>query len=302
MRAADYEHMDLLLPETKEMLDSNGDDRIEYLRTDKWIPYPRANQILKKIEELLKEPTKTRMSNLLIVGESNNGKTSLVKKFWRSHPPSDGLYEDAYPVMYVQAPPVPDERRFYDAILTVLLVPFRHRDAPSQKIADISYYFNKIGTRMLIVDEIHNILSGSVPKQRAFMNALKNLGNQLAIPIVLVGTKDALMATNTDMQISSRFKPEHLPVWRLDREFVQLLASIETTLPLRKPSDLATKELAQEIYRLSEGYIGEIVAVIGEAAVVAIQSGSERITTKEIKESGFIPPSKRRVITELESG
>lgn len=300
MNASKQTHFDNLLPETRRMLDKSDEERITYLEGEKWIPYPLAEKILGKMSALMKAPQKARMPNLLIIGDSNNGKTSVVRKFFRDHPPTDGRMEDAYPVVYVQAPPVPDERRFYDEILSVLMVPFRHRDAPSQKIEDIKYYFEKIGTRMLIVDEIHNVLSGSVIKQRAFMNALKNLGNKMMIPIVLVGTKDALVATSTDMQISSRFKPVRLSLWKLDRDFVQLLASIEQTLPLKKPSSLASKELAPEIQRLSEGQIGEIVSVVNEAAIMAIKTGSERITMKEIDACGFVPPSQRRTLAEME--
>jgi len=44
------------------------------------------------------------------------------------------------------------------------------------------------------------------------MNGLKNLTNYTKRPLVLVGTKDALIATDTDAQIASRFKPEYLPL------------------------------------------------------------------------------------------
>lgn len=294
-------HLKRLLPETREALNGSDSERIEYLKTDKWIPYPRANEVLAKMEELFNEPVQLRTPNLLIVGEPNNGKSSLVKKFERDHPKTDGLDSAAYPVMYVQAPPVPDERRFYDEIFSTLMVPFRHRDDPSQKIDMIAYYFDKIGTRMLIVDEIHNVLCGSVPKQRAFMNALKNLGNRMQMPMVLVGTKDALHATNTDSQINSRFRPMQLPRWTLDVNFAKLLASIETTLPLRNPSRLATAEVATEVFELSEGYIGEIMALVSEAAMVAVASGSEQVTLKEIKACGFVAPSKRRSMAEMEN-
>lgn len=300
MTTIDEQHLKKLLPETREVIFKSQEERIEYLKTEKWIPYPKANKILEKLEELRVEPKRSRMPSLLLVGESHNGKTSLVKKFWRDNPPTDGIHSAAYPVFYVQAPPVPDERRFYDEIFSTLLVPFRHRDDPSQKVEMVQYYFEKIGTQVLVVDEIHNVLSGSIAKQRAFMNALKNLGNRLMLPIVLVGTKDALMATNTDMQISSRFRPMHLPLWRMDGDFVNLLASIELTLPLKNPSPLATKEIAPEIFNLSEGYIGEIVALVSEAAIVAIETGTEHITMKEIKATGFTAPSKRRAVSELE--
>lgn len=254
-----------------------------------------------KLEDLLIEPKKPRMPNLLLIGESNNGKTSLAREFFRRHPPTDGIDEDAYPVVVVHAPPVPDENRLYGEILSYLLVPFREKDPVAQKEREAIRYINRIGTRILIIDEIHNVLSGSVPKQRAFMNALKNLGNKLLIPLVLIGIKDALNAVNTDMQISSRFRPMFLKRWIMDKEYLSLLASIEQTLPLKKASQLASRELAPEILDLSEGYIGEIVELVKLAAIIAIMSGSERVTLTEIKKCGYIKPSLRKAYSEIEA-
>ncbi len=45
-----------------------------------------------------------------------------------------------------------------------------------------------------LIDEIHNVITGPVNKQRLFLNVLKYLGNDLQIPIVGLGTKEALRA------------------------------------------------------------------------------------------------------------
>lgn len=291
---SDAGHLERLIPEAREMVSRPDGDRLNFIQIDRWIPYPEADRILGRMENLFNAPERYRTSSMLLVGEPNNGKTSLVRRFCSLHPKSDGWSDDPpYPVMYVQAPPVPDERRFYDSILGTLLVPFRHRDAPSEKLASISYYFEKIGTRMLIVDEIHNILSGSPAKQRAFLNALKNLSNQMQLPLVLVGTKEALTMLTTDEQLSSRFRPERLPKWVRGVNFLNLLANLESTLPLKLPSNLASPELAPVLFDLSEGLIGEVAALVSEAAAIAIRSGTERVSVKEIKAASVLPPSKR---------
>ena len=42
--------------------------------------------------------------------------------------------------------------------------------------------------RMLVIDELHNILSGARNQQRRLLNLLRWLGNELQIPLVGVGT------------------------------------------------------------------------------------------------------------------
>lgn len=283
-----------LIPEAQEMLGRTDEERLEFIQMERWIAYPTANKVLDQMETLFNYPKRHRMPGMLIVGEPNNGKTSLVQRFCALHPKSDG-WDDSppYPVMYVQAPSGPDERQFYDSILRTLLVPFRYRDAPSEKLDSISYYFNKIGTKMLIVDEIHNILSGSSLKQRAFLNALKNLSNMMQIPLVLVGTKEALAAISIDEQFSSRFRPEKLHKWKPDQDFVNMLANMERTLPLAQPSNLATPELAPVIFELSGGILGELATLLTGAAVLAVKTGTERISLKELKKTEKLPPSER---------
>ncbi|MGO9377481.1 MAG: TniB family NTP-binding protein [Dissulfurispiraceae bacterium] len=284
-----------LIQEAAELLWSPDDERIKYIKTDKFIMYPKAESILLKMEDLLNEPKKSRMPCLLIIGDSHNGKTSLIKKFERLHLPTDGREEPTISIVFVQAPITPDPNGFYDAILDTILIPHRKGDSYTKKASEIKYHFESMGVKVLIVDEIHNILSGSASKQRAFMNAVKNISNALMLPIVLVGIKEALNATSTDMQISSRFRPMLLPLWRLNADYASLLASIETMLPLRKLSKISTNsKIGRTILELSEGLIGEIVSVISEAAIFGIRSGSEKITEDVIKECGFIRPSLRR--------
>ncbi len=291
-----------LIPKSMEYLEKTDEERIDYIKRERFIVYPGAQKVLNKLEELLIEPKKSRMPCLLIVGDSNNGKTSVVKKFLKMHMPTDGIETDAVPVIIVQAPPRPDVSMFYDSILDEILIPFKKSDSLSRKDAEITYYFSKLGTKILIVDEIHNILSGSVAKQKEFMNGLKNLNNKLLMPIVLVGIKEALNATNTDFQISSRFKPMYLKRWNFNKEYLTLLKSIEKILPLKKESNIAENDkLAENILDMSEGLLGEIIEIISLSAIYAIKSRKEKITLDEVKSTGYIQPSLRRSIDDLEA-
>ena len=45
---------------------------------------------------------------------------------------------------------------------------------------------------------------------------------------------------------------------------------------------------------MAEGHIGELSKLFAEAAVLAVQNGSERIDAKLLKEVGWIGPSERK--------
>lgn len=284
----DEEHLNNLHPSTLAVLDKSKQERIKFLDEDKWIGYPKAKEILEQLERLYNTPKKLRMPNMLLYGETNNGKSSIIEQFCKKHIMQNSDESVIIPIVTVMAPEGPDLSALYDGILYELMVPFASTAKKSKKLHQIQYYFQETNVKMLIIDEIHNILSGTIGKQKEYMNALKNLNNNLQIPIVLVGIKDALRATSTDTQIKNRFPPTLLPQWKLDQEYLSLLASIEKLLPLKKPSNLARKkELALEIYNRTDGYIGEILILIGLATEKAINSSTEFISLEILKNCGY---------------
>jgi hypothetical protein len=152
---------------------------------------------------------------------------------------------------------------------------------------------------MLMIDEVHHILAGHYAKQRQFLNVLKYLGNELQIPLVGIGTLDALRAVNTDPQIANRFEPLAIPKWDWGQEFRMLLASFERVLPLREPSHLASEALGKRLLELSEGTIGALSSLLNRAAAAAIRKGCERIDSQSLNQTDWVRPSERRQRAEL---
>lgn len=57
------------------------------MRADRWIGYTRATEALTQLEGLLTLPGKQRMPNLALIGATNDGKSMIIEKFRRDHPP-----------------------------------------------------------------------------------------------------------------------------------------------------------------------------------------------------------------------
>ena len=287
-----------LFPQARALADAPAEIRIRRIRTDRWIGYARAEAALSAMEDLLTFPKRTRMPNLLLVGPSNNGKTMIVEKFRREHlrGAEADLREGAIsvPVLKVQMPPAPDERRFFSAVLEALGAPDRSNDRLAAKQDMAMRMLRATNVRLLVIDEVHNILSGSRDQQRRFLNLLRWLGNELQIPLVAVGTSEALRAIQSDDQLANRFTPFSLPPWRHDAEYLRLLNTLEAMLPLRERSGLEEPALAQKFLNAAEGILGEIVNLVTTAAVAAVVAGEERILIERIDDIGFIPPTERR--------
>ncbi|MGZ4954618.1 MAG: TniB family NTP-binding protein [Methylobacter sp.] len=281
---------------TAKLLELSNAERIEKIRSPRWIGYPRAKVVLAKLEDLLVYPRSHRMPNMLVVGDTNNGKTMLVQRFCSLHPASNNPSGDGVhvPVLFVQAPPVPDEGRFYNAILELLFAPYKPNDRVDKKQFQVIKLLKYVGLRMLVIDEIHHIMAGNLNKQRTFLNVLKYLGNELQVPIVTVGTRDAFRALQTDSQLANRFEPVLLPRWEFDTDFLRLLASFERMLPLREPSLLHDTALSTKLFSMCEGYIGELSRLLTMAGVHAVESGRERIDEKVLNAIDWVSPSDRK--------
>lgn len=271
-------------------------EQIGKLRGGRWIRYTRAEDILNKLEDLYGAPRTHRMPSLLLVGETNNGKTMIARRFHERHQPHVHVdyHNSKVPVLMLQAPPVPDEGRFYNAILTELYVPFRQSSRIEQRQLQVLTMLESIGVRVLIIDEIQHVLAGTSAKQRHFLNVLKYLSNELRISIVAVGTRDAFNAIHADPQLANRFEPALLPRWKMNEEYLRLLASIEPLIPLNNPTPLTEMPLASKILALSEGTIGEICELLRIAGLYAIRTGSECINDQVLTQCGYQPPSTRR--------
>jgi len=149
-------------------------DRIRQVRAANWVGYARAARPLNRLEELIEHPPGARMPCLLIYGESGMGKKMIVEKFLRLHPPlfhkSSGAAHR--PVVIVQMPSGPDNRRVFAHILHELGVPYSSYwrvDALERSALDSLALAR---TQVLIIEEVQQMLAGSAREQRSSFNLI----------------------------------------------------------------------------------------------------------------------------------
>lgn len=286
-----YEHIH---PDFRHVMSLSDQERIEFLDEPRWIGYQAAQQIMDTLQGLLHKPARPRMPNLLLVGDPNNGKTTIVRRF-RDLCGQGYVNEDAEPVkpiILAEAPPSADEKSLYISILERFFTPYRASDPVSKLRYQVIHLFRACHVRMLIIDEFHSLLTGSAIKQREVMNAIKLLCNELAIPIVGVGTREAVRVLHTDPQHASRFDVMSLPVWELNQNFQRLLAGFEKVFPLKNPSRLHQPELATALHAISEGNIGNLHRLLVECAKEAVKSGREQIDKTVVGSKAWVRPTR----------
>jgi hypothetical protein len=287
--------LDHLDPPAVAWLELPAERRIATAFEQMWLGYPKAWEVHDRLEDLLAMPQLPRARCLLIWGTTNNGKTMLVKEFVRRHPPAMTPENDGViiPVLNIEAPTKADERRFWGNILAALGAIFR----PSAPIATLEQQALQLlrdcHVRMLMIDEIHNILTGRRDAQHHFLVTIKDLSNKLDMSLVAIGTEQARAALMSDPQLRTRFRTLHLPKWNMDNEFRSLLASFERMIPLPEPSRLSSTAMASLIYSKSSGLLGEVADLLYQAAQYATAHGHTCITAEAIQAIGFQTLSER---------
>jgi hypothetical protein len=268
-------------------LEDSTEERVTRLYSPKWVAYARGNEALARMGHLLNHPPSGRMPCMLLHGDSNIGKTMIVEKFLRDNPNvcNDLNEVEVRRCVHLQMPAKPSDDKLYAQIVEGLGIqaPINRRGVDMELLG--LRLLHRQPPKMMIIDEVHHLLAGTVREQRQLLNQLKFISNELRIPIVALGTNEALYAMQTDPQIASRFEPFALPKWRESSEFRAFVVSFGRLLPLEKPSPLADKAIIQKLMSLSAGLTGKVTTLLVQAAELAIRQRTQCITLDLIEQA-----------------
>lgn len=278
-------------PLGREAVDFDAAERVARIRARRFTDYPRCRYLLDLMAERRDRPRGSLKPNLLIWGESGQGKTTIFDKYLREHPAvfdkQAGVRRT--PVVGIEMPPVCDVKWLYGQLLSAINAPTSDQRMNLPLLASrVRELYRAMGVRQILMDEAHNVLLGSLRQQRTMLAVIRHLANELAIPLVLFGTQEAREALLTDRQLARRFQVEELPAWGAGEEFTALVGSILRTLPLRRPSVLTTRAL-KALLTQSQGVTAAVFEILLEHAARAVMSGEERITADDILTQLTVP-------------
>lgn len=139
------------------------DQRIEWIRTERWIGFPKSVVVIDRLQMLLEYPKRPRMPCLLIYGRSGMGKSMAIAKFLRAHPSvfDNGKGTTVMPVVAFQMPKEPLEVDFYEQLLFAVGISFRHTMTKREGARLALRMLKELDTRVLIIDEMNNLLAGT---------------------------------------------------------------------------------------------------------------------------------------------
>lgn len=273
-----------LAPQAARLLASSDDHRISAMRTERWIGFSRARHALEHLQSLCDHPPSTRPPGLAIYAHSGMGKTMLVEKFRRANPPTVSTFAgtEAVPVLSISLCSKPSERRIYAQLLTSAGVSIRHAGTLVELEVRTLALLKQLKVRVIVIDEVHNLLAGSAREQRVILQLFRRLSNELKVSLVCLGIADAREAIAGDTQLARRLDQLALPRWKADEEFQSLVVAILRSLPLRQPSALSAHSL-RTLARVTDGITAKVFIMFNELAIEAVRSGKEQITDDDVE-------------------
>lgn len=228
------------------------------------------------------------MPSLLIFGEPDVGKTTILKKFMRGRGPSfdERAGVASAEVVAVEAPPEADGARFHAVVLDAIEAPM-----PGGRAVDLERGVHgqprRLGTRLLVVDETNNLVIGGATAQRKTLAALRRLANQVPLSIAFLGTAEALNALTSDPQVEGRSQPFRPTRFRNDEAYATVVRSVVAHLPLRGASEV-DDAFVDAVHDLTGGSPGKTFRLLNFAGVHAIDRGDERLRAAALRSDDVV--------------
>jgi hypothetical protein len=268
MIASPFDH---LHPDIRHLATADRQARKTCILTDRWISYPAGEDAIERLFELVDMPPRVRMPSILFWASPNMGKTHIQKRFLdlcaardaRDQPTSFGA------VLWLELNDSLTEKRLYLDILTALDAPAPDTTTPRLQ-AMVLRHLAARRIRLAIFDELQRVTELRAKDQRAILNVLKYLSNQLSMSLAGFGSGEAKALIQSDPHLEERFDIVALPMWtQKARWAVEAVRARLAYMPLRKPTEV-DRELMEALLFYSKSLLGRMFRLLERAAINAL--------------------------------
>jgi len=276
-----------------EELDSYQEARKDYHSSSVIVATPTIRKVVttgrKRI--VLNRHQISARRGLIVSGSSGTGKTTAITQLGKNVEQlarrRNPAATDRLPVVFVTVPPAATPKMLASEFARFLGIPLPHRMSQVEITNAVCDLLAKLGTTLVLVDEIHN-LDLTTRYGAEASDQLKYLSERIAATFVLAGLNietSTLFQGTRGAQIAGRYSviPSQ-PFGRRNRrhreEWQSVVGTLEQSLRLHRHRPGTLLALDAYLHDRTSGLIGSLSQLIREAAIEAIDNGSERITKR----------------------
>ena len=267
----------------------NSEDKQLWLNNLLFILTPQLKDLDNKINYLISHKSFGQGRNLLIKGKSGTGKSTYL--FWRASKEPAKVVEghNEVPIIIIQCPVNNKSAKYlFQRIITSIGKVYVASDNDEDLYDKAVVFIQKCKVIILILDEINHL------KQADLRRRILELSNDTNVCII-GSAVTAEQFVDGDLEIAGRFND----ILSLDsykgKDLVALLAIIDLLLPFPVSSNLHIQEIvgnneisegpAAFIERVTHGIIRDIMRLIYDSSVLALNSNSRNVTIECIHQA-----------------
>lgn len=262
---------------------------------------PRMEKLYKEIKVLVSvnRGEIAARRGIIVSGPPSMGKTTAVAHWARSYQllrernePDVASNPAFMPVVYFSVPEHSRSKMVAEAIANYVAWKYRSRDSASEITDGVVAAMRNCGTSLVIIDEIHWL--SQTRNSVEVDNFLKRLANNVPATFIYLGIDVEGLddetgpddQTGLGNQTKGRFKVFHYDAYgEDDDEWAGVVSMLEAALALLDHrTGLLSRPLLRYLHARTTGRLGSLSALIREAALRAMVSGTEQVNLSVLEE------------------
>ena len=257
-----------------------------WFRRRRFFPYDYGEALLSDMSDLLEEdPDEVKPACMLITGQSDTGKSALLREFLDRHPARPNPEGNAFqrPVICINVPEGGSETKLWSRAFAALGSPKIGTGNAGDREQAFLRLLRNVGVKVICLDEIHNLQSRGASSQRKALVLLKDFANEVGVPIIATGTPVARTVIKQDDQFLSRFDTHELLPWDDPLRVATLLCAYERELGFDGETVLVEEDVIDWVIASAAGQLGAIVKRFKRAAWRAYENGRDHVAFEDLK-------------------
>ncbi|WP_211473231.1 TniB family NTP-binding protein [Collimonas humicola] len=231
--------------------------------------------------------------NLLVLGESGTGKTTLCRAIAAKYPRTVLTERDIVPVLHVPIPCAATIAGVTEAMLAQLGDPSPAFGSISTKTARAIKLARALSVELLLFDEAQHIQDrGRLPTQYHVGDWLKTVMDAINVPTALIGLPRVGQLLQVNEQLRRRFsRRRYLQMGQggetsIEAECLQLFVSLGATLPISLACGaFGWAEMGQRVYYACDGRVAYVKKLLSGAIRIALDRDLREIGPTVLEEA-----------------
>ncbi|MDR6935721.1 TniB family NTP-binding protein [Luteibacter sp. 3190] len=254
-------------------------ERSKWTCRDRFIVHEQISAIFKIVRMLVCSEGRVRARGLIVSGVGGSGKTMIANAILREYPELGSTDEEeaSQRVVRITMTNAREASKIFSRTLRAMGCPNIASYSHDEREELVVELLKAANTRLLIIDEIQDLLKRSDAQRENAFEGIKFLMNEASVNVLALGTDRAEMTMMREEHLVTRFRSLKLAKWRVGPLLANFLDELESSLPLPERSRLSLPATQRLLVKESKGRLDLIVERVVFAAALAIENGVDRV-------------------------